>query len=115
MFKNRFIVVLGALSILLVTMAVAYPRMDDSLTADQNASDFHQRHPEWTWTIRDASVVIPVAGDSAYPDYYQRHRKLSLRAETPLDTTDYFFRHPELMTPARLIDLTDYYFRHPGQ
>jgi hypothetical protein len=31
-----------------------------------------------------------------------------------IDTTDYFFRHPELRASAlKSIDLTDYFFRHP--
>ena len=111
MFKNRLLLVLGVISLLSVTMAVSYPRSN----ASQAASDFYQRHPDWTWTVRDESVVIPVTGESAYPDYFQRHPELSVRAETAIDTTDYFFRHPELRGPARSVDLTDYYFRHPGQ
>jgi len=113
MFKNRFIVVLGVVSLLLVTMAVAYPRPNASLAADQAASDFYQRHPDWTWAINNQNVVIPVTGDAAFPDYYQRHPELSSPVEASIDTTDYYFRHPELRSPAKSIDLTDYFFRHP--
>ena len=88
---------------------------DTANSVDLSASDFYQRHPDWTWTVRDASVAIPVTGESAYPDYFQRHPELKVLVETAIDTTDYFFRHPELMAPASSIDLTDYYFRHPDQ
>ena len=117
MFTNR----ISKIFVVLLILAVAFvgvsfaTRSANIPAADQDASDFYQRHPEWTWTIGDASVVIPVTGASAYPDYYQRHPELSVRAETASDTTDYFFRHPELMAPANSIDFTDYYFRHPDQ
>jgi len=88
------------------------PQEYAAATADEIASDFHQRHPDWTWAVEDVKVVIPITGDSAYPDYYQRHPELKVPVETAIDTTDYFFRHPELMAPAASIDLTDYYFRH---
>ena len=133
MFKNRFLLVLGVISLLSVTMAVSYPRSNASSTADQAASDFYQRHPDWTWAINDQHAVIPLTGDSAFPDYYQRHPELSMPAIIGLEASDYFQRHPELTAPtdasvdmtdyyfrqaaiqasARTIDLTDYFFRHP--
>jgi len=112
MIKNRIILVLGVLSLVLVTMAVSYPRSSASLAADQAASDFYQRHPDWTWAV-PAPAAIPVTGDAAFPDYYQRHPELSSPVEASIDTTDYYFRHPELRSPAKSIDLTDYFFRHP--
>jgi hypothetical protein len=112
MFKNRFLFVIGLVSLLLVTMAVATPRSQASLAADQGASDFYQRHPDWTWAINDQNVVVPVTGDSAFPDYYQRHLELSAPAVVGLGASDYFQRHPELVAPAAAsVDLTDYYFR----
>jgi hypothetical protein len=113
MFKNRFLLAVGVISLLLVTMAVVYPQSSASLTADQTDSDFYQRHPDWTWAVNDQNASIPVTGDAAFPDYYQRHRELSAPAEISADTTDYFFRHPELLISRQSIDLTDYYFRHP--
>ena len=110
MFKNRFLLVLGAISLLLVTMAVSKPRSN----ASPAASDFYQRHPDWTWAINDQNVVSPATGDSAFPDYFQRHPELSAPVAISIDTTDYFFRHPELRaSTTKSIDLTDYFFRHP--
>jgi hypothetical protein len=93
MFNNRFILVISVLSLMLVTVAVSYPRSNASLALDQGASDFYQRHPDWMRTINVPNAVIPVTRDTGFPDYYQRH--------------------PELSMPARSIDLTDYYLRHP--
>ena len=107
MFKNRFILVLGVLSLLLVTMAVANPRTNASLAA----SDFHQRHPEWQWVNGAQNAVIPVTGISAAPDYYQRHPELRISLADALDTTDYFMRLSLLSVPVKSADLTDYYFR----
>src|SRR5215211_7117504 len=110
MFKNRFLLVLGVVSLLLVTMAVSNPAADER----EGASDFHQRHPDWTWTVNQQNAIIPVTGDSVFPDYFQRHPELTIPMESSLDTTDYFFRHPELRpSTAKSIDLTDYFFRHP--
>ena len=111
MFKNRFILVIGVISLVLVTMAVSNPKSNVSLAADQGASDFHQRHPDWTWASNDQNSVIPVTGISDSPDYYQRHPELRTSVVDVVDTTDYFFRH-ELPSPSvREADMTDYYFR----
>ena len=107
MFKNRFILVLGVLSLLLATMAVTYPRTNASLAA----SDFHQRHPEWQWASGAQNAVIPVTGISAAPDYYQRHPELKISLADTLDTTDYFMRLSILNAPLTSADLTDYFFR----
>jgi hypothetical protein len=89
------------------------PRSNASLAADQTASDFYQRHPDWMWGINDQNTVIPVTGDLAFPDYFMRHPELTVPAEESVDMTDYFFRHPELHeVTTKIVDLTDYYFRH---
>jgi hypothetical protein len=88
---------------------------DTANIVDLSASDFYQRHPDWTWTVRDASVVIPVTGESAYPDYFQRHPELIARGGASVDMTDYYFRQKVLKSTVKAVDLTDYYFRHPGQ
>ena len=116
MFKNRVLVVIGVISLLLVTMAVSLPFPNASLTTGQGASDFYQRHPDWTWTINPQNASIPVTSDLAFPDYYQRHLQLRTPAISGLTASDYFQRHPELIAPAEaLVDMTDYYFRHPAQ
>ena len=78
MYKNRFILVLGLLSMLLAGMAVTQPHPLVSSATGQAASDFYQRHPDWTWEINDQDAVIPLTGDSAFPDYFQRHPELKI-------------------------------------
>ena len=106
MFKNRFVLVLGFVSLLLVSMVVSgFQKGNDSLKSDQEAaSDFHQRHPGWTWAVR-----APAAAAS---DYFQRHPELSRPAILGVAASDYFQRHPGLTVPADAsADLSEYYFR----
>ena len=126
MFKNRFLLVLGVLSFLLVTVAVSRPFSSTSVAGIEGANDFYQRHRNWNRNL-EAS------------DYYERHPNLSVSAESIADTAgdfalrhpewtlslqnaaipvtgifeaaDYFQRHPELRTPAT-IDFSDYFQRH---
>jgi hypothetical protein len=112
MFNTRPLLVIGVISLLLITVAVSAPRPNASLATDQSASDFYQRHPDWVWAVHSQNAVIPVTGASAFPDYFQRHPELSVRAVLGLTASDYFMRHPELVTPAAsTFDMTDYYFR----
>jgi hypothetical protein len=100
MFTNRFLLVIGILSLLLVSLAAASPLTNDPVDTSWPPRpdyshlnekpmvsvpniDFYQRHPEWTWVSRDAAS----------------------------DLTDYFFRQ-ELLPAGVSIDLTDYFFRH---
>ena len=139
MFKNRFILILGLLSLLLVTMAVSRPFvksptaealrwpsrpvivhvLDNTLLSDYyerqaalkvvDAADFYQRHPD---LVSIQQAAIPVTGSSEAADYFQRHPDLSLPAGIMVDMTDYFMRHPELDAPADSLDLSDYFLRH---
>ena len=110
MFKNRFLLVLGVISFLSVTMAVSYPRSSAPLATNQAASDFYQRHPDWTWTVRNANAV----GSSAPSDYFQRHPELTVPSVIGLGASDYFQRHTELIAPSILgLDASDYFQRHP--
>jgi hypothetical protein len=93
MFKNRFILALGVLSLLLSTLAFAKPLAKLSPKRIDEATDFYQRHPDWKWATSDQNALIPVTGDEAFPDYFQRHPELSVAIERSIDTTDYFFRH----------------------
>ena len=126
MFKNRFLLSLGIVSLVLVSLAISSFRNNASLSNRDAANDFAQRHSNWSW-----SAVAPAA---AYSDYSQRHPELSnltalgqgasdyyerhANQKNPLvqerDNSDYFLRHPELSASAATvsIDLTDYYFRH---
>ena len=124
MFKSRFLLVLGIISLVLVSLAISSFRNNATLSNRDAASDFAQRHSNWSW-----SAVAPAAAYSDYAqrhpelsnlsaqgasDYYERHpNRTSLAVQVP-DTSDYFLRHPELNTSAAAvsIDLTDYYFRH---
>ncbi len=112
MFKKRFILALGVLSLLLTSLAFVKPLAKLSSTGSDEATDFYQRHPGWTWAINDQKV-IPLTGDLAFPDYHQRHRELSVSPVLGVGASDYFQRHPELNVPAeRSVDTTDYFFRH---
>ena len=104
MYINRFI--LGLLSMLLVGMAVSQSRPLVSSATGQAASDFYQRHPDWTWEINNHDAVIPLTGDSAFPDYFQRHAELNIPVERSIDTTDYFFRHLDKNTSSRVVPLS---------
>jgi hypothetical protein len=111
MFKYRFLAI-GVLALLAVSMAVSshYSRRS-SITTE--ASDFYQRHPDWTGTANQQKAVIPVTGEQAFPDYFQRHPELIAPAGESVVTSDYYFRHPELSRASDSnVDLTDYYFRH---
>ena len=128
MFQNRFLVVIGVISLLLVTMAVSSPRSNASLASDQGASDFYQRHPDWTWIVRNGNMdssapsdyfqrhpelTIPSILGLGASDYFMRHPELIASAEASVDMTDYYFRQDALQPSAQAVDLTDYFFRHP--
>jgi len=116
MFANRFLVVIGVISLLLVTLAVSSPRSGTAPASDQGASDFYQRHPDWTWAVNDQNAVIPLTSASAFPDYFQRHPELSAPLILGVGASDYFQRHPELSASVeRSVDTTDYFFRHLNQ
>ena len=100
MFKNRFILVLGVLSLVLVTMAVSKPFSNTSSASAAGANDFYQRHPGWTWANKNPSAGIPVTGGVDLSDYYLRHPELRVSSGAGIDTSDYFLRHPELHMPA---------------
>ncbi len=113
MYKNRFLLFLGAISILLVALAISKPLSKTSPMRLSETTDFYQRHPDWMWAIGGQEAVIPLTGDLAYPDYYQRHPELSKPADTIMDKSDYFLRHPELVKVNTAVDLSDYFLRHP--
>jgi hypothetical protein len=140
MFKNRFILGLGVMSLLLVTMAVSKPFSNASPTvlAGANdfyqrhtdwtsmnnqavaapvaapANDFYQRHPDWTWASNIQAAVIPVTGGMDLSDYFLRHPELIPSTGVTIDTSDYFLRHPELnVSTDASIDTSDYFLRHP--
>jgi hypothetical protein len=148
MFKNRFILVLGVVSLLLVTMAVSKPfsaaptakelswparPVIVRVAAANSATDFYQRHPDWTGTGNGQEAAIPVASSLDLSDYYLRHPELRVSTNPAIDTSDYYLRHPELSAPSGLMidmmrfrtlnqnlsssakstDLSDYFLRHP--
>jgi len=106
MFKSRFLLVLGITSLVLVSLAISSFRSHASLSNREAASDFAQRHLNWTW-----SAAVPAG---AYSDYYERHPELNGLSSLGQAASDYAQRHPELSALAApvSIDLTDYYFRH---
>src|SRR5215212_989687 len=119
--RNSNLFLIGALAIVvivLLTIAIApaisapQPAFAPVPRLSEAGSDFHERHPDWTWAINNQDAIIPLTGDLAFPDYYQRHPELSVPAVLGLTASDYFQRHPELTAPAEAsVDMTDYYFR----
>ena len=126
MFKNRFLLVLGVLSLLLVATAVSRPLSKTSSAGANHFSDYAERHPElrapanipanersdYFQRHNTQNIGIPLTGPSTFPDYFQRHPELSAHAGIVVDRTDYFVRHPELRTPMESNDLSDYFLRH---
>ena len=106
MFTNRFINILIGMSVVVVTLWTA--SFNTTPKNNETYQDYAQRHP--------SGVIVPVTGlnnESRTSDYYQRHRS-ELMASRPLDTTEYFLRHPELrMSVGVAVDLTDYFSRQP--
>jgi hypothetical protein len=114
MFKNRFILVIGIVSLLLMTMAVSKPFSNASPVSVAGANDFYQRHPDWTWASSNRSAAIPVTGAADLSDYFLRHPELIPSTVVTIDTSDYFLRHPELVPAIGVaIDTSDYFLRHP--
>ena len=128
MFNNRFLLILGVFSLLLVTMAVSHPFSSVSVSPIEGANDFYQRHTNWDrnfedsdyferhpeWTVSVQNVAIRLTGMFETSDYFQRHPEFSLPAPvaSAADLSDYFVRHPEVRTPDMTIDLSDYFLRH---
>jgi hypothetical protein len=105
MFKNRFILIVAVLSLLLVTLAVSRPFSKAPASDLEGANDFYQRHPDWN--AEAASAVIPVTGAIDLSDYYLR-----LEAMKSADASDYILRHPELRIVSTKADTSDYFLRH---
>jgi hypothetical protein len=112
--KNRLFLAISAVSLLVMGMAVFSPFSRKSPATTRDTSDFYQRHPDWTWTVNQQNAVLPVTGEQAFPDYFQRHPELTVPSVIGIGASDYFQRHPVLIAPAEAsVDTTDYYFRHP--
>ncbi len=98
---SKFLLVVVIVTIALLTVSFAASPKDS-----QQYQDYAQRHP--------GGIVLSAvsSADNQGADYYQRHRS-ELLAARPLDTTEYFFRHPQLSVSIEIpIDTTDYFFRH---
>jgi hypothetical protein len=126
MFKNRFLLVLGVFSLLLVTMAVSRPFSNASVPTMEGPNDFYQRHRDWNRNLEASDYYErhpELSGSAAITDipddFAQRHPEWTIgvqNASIPvtgiLEAEDYFLRHPELRTPNTAIDLSDYFLRH---
>jgi hypothetical protein len=84
MFKNRFLLIVGLLAVLLATMAISRP------------SSSAPTRP----------VVLPVTGASEYLDYHQRHPELYVEEAQPYDmdsaTRSYIARGEALEAAGKL-------------
>jgi hypothetical protein len=131
MFKNRFLLVLGVFSLLLVTMAISRPFSNASVPTIEGPNDFYQRHRDWNRNLEasdyyerhpefsgSAASIVDIAGDFAlrHPEWTISVQNASLPVTGILETSDYFQRHPTLglsVPAASTADLTDYFLRHP--
>ena len=123
MIKNRFLLVLGVFSLLLVTMAVSRPFSNNTISNIEGANDFYQRHRNWTRNLEGSDYVerhpnrsaasIDLSGDFAlrHPGWTLSIPNAVIPVTGSFEASDYFLRHPELRTPAT-IDLSDYFQRH---
>jgi len=116
MFRNRFLLILGMLSLLLIALAVVpsiavsrpvpipltgiseytdyyqrHPTLRGSAALQTDrAGDFYLGHPEWASNAQNAA--IPVTGHSDVSDYFQRHRDLNASIE--MDRTNLYRQYP---------------------
>jgi hypothetical protein len=112
--KNHLFFGISAIALLLMGLAIFNPFKANTRVNREVASDFYQRHPDWIWKADPQNALIPVTGDSVFPDYFQRHPEQVDLAALGQGASDYFERHPELVqAPKSDLDLTDYYCRHP--
>ena len=127
MFKNRFLLVLGVFSLLLVTMAVSRPFVNNAAPDAAGTNDFYQRHRNWNRNLEgsdyyerhagsNAAVIADIAGDFAlrHPGWTVSVQNAAVPVTGVTEASDYFERHPELVLPVKNpADLTDYFLRHP--
>jgi hypothetical protein len=126
MFKNRFLLILGILSMLLVTMAISRPFANTPITAREGANDFYQRHPGWSRNLEASDYYerhMKRNESASIADFALRHPEWIINVQNAvipvtgvLETADYFLRHPDLslsVPAASAADLTDYFVRHP--
>ena len=131
MFKNRFLIVLGVVSLFLVTMAVSRPFSSSSVASIEGANDFYQRHRNWNRNLEGsdyyerhsdlsapAAPIVDLTGDFAlrHPEWTLSISNATIPVTGIFEASDYFQRHPELSLPvpsASAADLSDYFVRHP--
>jgi hypothetical protein len=128
MYKNRFIAVLGVLSLLLVTMAVSQPFSNAPASDLVGANDFYERHPNLnrhaiasdyyqrhSERSESAASIAYMAGDFAlrHPAWTVSVQNAVVPVTGRSEISDYFQRHMELSIPAAsAADLSDYSARH---
>jgi len=115
MFKNRFLLILGVFSFVLVTMAISRPFSSDSLSTIEGANDFYQRHPNWNRNTEasdyyerhpelsgSAAPIVDIAGDFAlrHPEWTISIQNAAIPVTGNSEASDYFQRHPELSAAA---------------
>lgn len=128
MIKNRFLLVIGVVSLLLVTMAVSRPFTNTSAPNAAGANDFYQRHPDWNRNLEasdyyerhaessGAPAIADIAGDFAlrHPEWIMSVQNAAIPVTSISEMSDYFQRHPALnLSVEGAADLTDYFVRHP--
>ena len=128
MFKNRFLIVLGISSLLLVAMAVSRSSSSTAVSIE-GANDFYQRHRDWNRDLEGsdyierhptlgapAGSIVDVTGDFAlrHPAWMVSVPNAASPMTGTFEALDYFQRHPELSLPtASAADVSDYFLQHP--
>lgn len=129
MLKNRILLLIGVVSLLLVTMAVSRPFTNTAAPDAAGANDFYQRHPNWGRNLEgsdyyerhsdtNAAAIAESAGDFAlrHPAWTVSVPNAVVPVTGILEASDYFQRHPGLtlsVPAASAADLSDYFVRHP--
>jgi len=127
MFKNRFLLVLSLVSLLLVAMAVSHPFSNTSVSNIEGANDFYQRHRNWNRNLEtsdyyerhpelngSSASIVELTSDFAlrHPEWTISVPNAVVPVTSSLEASDYFQRHPQLRVPVDSIDLSDYFQRH---
>jgi hypothetical protein len=128
MFKNRFILIVGLLSIVLVTMAVSRPSGSTPIVAREGSNDFYQRHSNGNRTLAatdyyarhpelrlSAGSIADLAGDFSlrHPEWTISVQNATIPMTGILEASDYFQRYSAQQAPLAAVELTDYFARHP--
>jgi hypothetical protein len=82
MFNRRFLLALSIVSILFISLVISSFGYRTLPSRAEAASDFYQRHPNWTWSIKGETVY--------HLDCFRRELHLSKPSSLKIDASNYF-------------------------